>query len=307
MLKIAVITPYYQEADEVLLKCHRSVLAQTYPCTHLLVADGYAKRIFEPSSRLLHVPLPRSNADYGNTPRVIGATLADSYGFDAIAFLDADNWLEPVHLDRMVAAYERSKNPLVSCKRTFRHLDGSVLRCTEPGEDRFAHVDANCWLITRPAFPLLSMWRLPKKASALADRIFLEHVRRERFAITETQQRTVNYRTKYVMHYKLAGVPVPEGAYKGDAVKEGMGYLRSVAGAAEVVAAIGFYPRLALPVPRGRAAPGAGIPPAGSPPAGSPPAGSPPAGSPPVGSPGLVPPPPPAYKPLHSEDVGPKC
>jgi hypothetical protein len=297
MLTIAVITPYYQEQDELILQCHRSVLAQTYPCTHLLVADGYPKQIFEQSSRVLHVPLPRSNADYGNTPRVIGAMLADSYGFDAIAFLDADNWLEPVHLDRMVAAHERSKNPLVSCKRTFRHLDGSVLRCTEPGEDRFTHVDANCWLITRPAFSLLQMWRLPKKASALADRIFLEHVRRERFAVTETQQRTVNYRTKYVMHYQSAGVPVPEGAYTGNAVKEGFGYVRSVAGAAEVVAAIGFYPRLAALEPRPRSAPGAR----------SPQAGSPHAGSPPAVSPGLVPARPPAYKPLHSEDVGPQC
>ncbi len=244
MLKIAVVTPYYREADPLVLQCHRSVLAQTHPCTHLLVADGHPKQIFETSARVLHVPLPKPNADYGNTPRFIGATLADSYGFDAITFLDADNWLEPEHLERMEAAHKRGKTPLVSCKRIFRHLDGSVLRCTERDEDNFTHVDANCWLVTRPAFSLLPIWRIPKPACALADRIFLEYARRERFDITETQERTVNYRTKYPGHYQAAGVPAPAGVYTENTLNKGFAYLRSVTGAAEVVATIGFYPRL---------------------------------------------------------------
>jgi hypothetical protein len=243
MLKIAVVTPYYQEADEVLLQCHRSVLAQTHPCTHILVADGYAKPIFEPSRHLLHVPLPQANADFGNMPRLIGGLLADSYGFDAVTYLDADNWLEPVHVERLAAAHERSKNPLVACKRTFRHLDGSVLPYTEPAEDRFSHVDSNCWLVTRAAFALLPVWRVPKRAASLADRIFFEKVRHERFAITETQHRTINYRTKYIAHYQGAGMAVPQGAYTHDTMKDAWAYLMSVDGVAETVAAVGFYPR----------------------------------------------------------------
>jgi glycosyltransferase involved in cell wall biosynthesis len=247
MLKIAVVTPYYQELDDVLLQCHNSVLAQTHPCTHILVADGHAKPIFETSPRTLHLPLPQANADYGNTPRVIGALLADSYGFDAIAFLDADNWFEPVHLERMVAALERGKTPLVSCKRTFRHLDGAVLPCTELEEERFIHVDTNCWLITRPAFSLLPIWRIPKWAAIMGDRVFLEHARRKRFAITETQHRTVNYRTKYVNHYRLAGVPTPAGVYPGNDLVDAVRRLRSLAGATEMTAVIGFYPTVTLP------------------------------------------------------------
>jgi glycosyltransferase involved in cell wall biosynthesis len=243
MLKIAVVTPYHQEADELILQCHRSVLAQTHPCTHLLVADGHARPIFESSPRVLHVSLPRENADFGNMPRFIGGTLADSYGFDAITFLDADNWLEPVHLERMVAAQERGKTPLVTCKRTFRHLDGSVLPYTEQPEDRFQHVDTNCWLITRPAFALLSAWRVPKRACTLADRIFLAKARHDRIAITETQHRTIHYRTKYVAHYLGAGIPVPNGAYTEDNQKDAYAYLLSVDGVVEIVAAVGFYPR----------------------------------------------------------------
>jgi len=243
MLNIAVITPYYQETDEQLLQCHHSVLAQTHPCTHILVADGHAKPIFETGPRVLHVPLPQGNADYGNTPRFIGGILADSYGFDAIAFLDADNWLEPVHLERMAAAQQRGKTPLVTCKRTFRHLDGSVLPYSEPAEDRFAHVDTNCWLITRAAFALLPAWRCPKRAAVLGDRIFLAKARHERFAITQTQHRTVNYRTKYMAHYQGAGTPVPEGVYTHDNLKEPFAFMMSVNGVVETVDALGFYPR----------------------------------------------------------------
>jgi hypothetical protein len=244
MLKIAVVTPYCHETDEVMLQCHRSVLAQTHPCTHLLVADGYAKEIFDSSPDVLHVSLPRPHADYGNTPRFIGATLADSYGFDAITFLDADNWLEPMHMERMAAAQARGKTALVSCKRTFRHLDGSVLTYSETAEDRFAHIDTNCWLVTRAAFPLLPVWRIPKRAAALGDRIFFEKARHERFAITETQHRTVNYRTKHIAHYRGAGVPVPDGVYEHDALKDAFNYVRSVQGVVETLAVTGFYPRL---------------------------------------------------------------
>jgi len=244
MLNIAVITPYYQEADEVVLQCHNSVLGQTHPCTHLLVADGHPKAIFESSERIMHVALPQANGDYGNTPRFIGATLAESYGFDAIVFLDADNWLEPMHLERMAAAQERGKTPLVSCKRTFRHLDGSVLTYSEPAEDRFSHVDTNCWLVTRDAFPLLPVWRIPKRAAALGDRIFFEKARHERFAITETQHRTVNYRTKHLAHYRGAGFPAPPGVYEHNALKDAFNFVRSVQGVVETLAVTGFYPRL---------------------------------------------------------------
>lgn len=268
MLNIAVVTPYYQEPDDVLLQCHNSVLAQTHPCTHILVADGHAKPIFKASPRTLHAQLPQPNADYGNTPRFIGAALADSYGFDAIAFLDADNWFEPAHLERMAAALERGKTPLVSCKRTFRHLDGSVLACTELEEDRFIHVDTNCWLVTRPAFCLLPIWRIPKWAAIMGDRVFLEHARRMRFEVTETQHRTVNYRTKYVNHYRLAGVPTPLGVYTGNDLVDAIRRLRSVAGAAEMAAAIGFYPVVALP--QGPAAPAAAAAPALVPAGGAP-------------------------------------
>jgi hypothetical protein len=82
MLKIAVVTPYYIENEDILQKCHESVLRQSYPCTHILVADGHPKSLFDEQPKAMHIILPQANGDMGNTPRAIGGILADAYGFD---------------------------------------------------------------------------------------------------------------------------------------------------------------------------------------------------------------------------------
>ncbi|MDR3521278.1 MAG: hypothetical protein P4L54_06655 [Acidocella sp.] len=242
MLNIAVVTPYYKEPAEQLLQCHNSVLKQTYPCTHLLVADGFPREVSTPK-RTLHVQLPKGNADYGNTPRMIGGLLADSYGFDAVAYLDADNWYAREHLAKLVEAQQSTGAPLVSCKRTFCDIEGRVLPVTEPEEDKFQHVDTNCWLIMRPAFPLFYRWRIPKPAAVIGDRVFFQNAQRERYQITETHHRTVFYRTKYPDHYKRANVPMPEGAYETDEVLKAYAYLMTLPGAIEMTSMVGFFPK----------------------------------------------------------------
>ena len=39
--KVAVVTPYYGESLQLLEQCHQSVVAQTIPCLHVVVADGH--------------------------------------------------------------------------------------------------------------------------------------------------------------------------------------------------------------------------------------------------------------------------
>src|SRR3989344_8281647 len=106
-MKVAVITPYFNILDEWLLQCHRSVKSQTHPCTHILVADGRAKDIVN-SLEAQHILLPVNYRDYGDTPRGVGSILAIGQGFDAIAYLDADNWYYPEHIASMVAAHKES-------------------------------------------------------------------------------------------------------------------------------------------------------------------------------------------------------
>jgi glycosyltransferase involved in cell wall biosynthesis len=153
--QIAVVTPYFKKSNDVLLQCHDSVMRQTMPCTHILVADGYPREIFNNAPEALHVTLPRTNADAGNTPRAIGGIAAESYGFDAVAYLDADNRYEPDHLAKLWDAHRQTGHPLVTCKRQFHDPNGNPMPIVEFAEDANTHVDTRCWLILRPAFALL--------------------------------------------------------------------------------------------------------------------------------------------------------
>ena len=97
-MRVAVITPYHAEPDAYLEACHASVASQSFGCTHFMVSDG------RPAPRVdgfdcQHIRLPRAHADYGCTPRGIGSISAIGQGFDAICYLDADNWVTDDHVE----------------------------------------------------------------------------------------------------------------------------------------------------------------------------------------------------------------
>src|SRR5574337_2079445 len=107
MLKVAVVTPYFKEPAATLARCIDSVRKQHADreigeIAHILVADGHPQHWIDDLS-VRHLKLDRAHGDFGNTPRSIGAQLAASEGYDAIAFLDADNWLDPDHVAACVA------------------------------------------------------------------------------------------------------------------------------------------------------------------------------------------------------------
>jgi hypothetical protein len=244
MLKVAVVTPYYRERDDILHQCHFSVLRQTYPCTHILVADGHPKVMFNEQPNTMHVVLPLQNEDMGNTPRAIGGILADRYGFDAVAYLDADNWYDPSHIEGLIEAHNANDQvPLVSCKRRFYDLEGRLLHITELEEDVNQHVDTSCWIVFRAAFSLLRAWLMPKVLGPICDRIFLEKATHERFWRLAIDNRTVAFRTRYASHYRAAGVPEPADAKLTPWTDEVMEYLSSFEGVAELTDHLGFYPR----------------------------------------------------------------
>ena len=246
MLKVAVVTPYYKESDDILRQCHESVLRQSYPCTHILVADGHPKALFDGHPKTMHVTLPQANGDQGNTPRTVGGILAEAYGFDAVAYLDADNWYDPKHLEGLIAAYEANNRiSLVSCKRRFYDLEGRELHVTDADEDANQHVDTSCWIVFRPAFSLLHAWLMPKVLGPIADRIFLQKTVHERFWRFASDNRTVAFRTRYAGHYQAAGVPVPVEAKPSNLLSdEIVKYLYSVEGTIELTNRLGFYPRM---------------------------------------------------------------
>ena len=156
--RVAVITPYYKEPLALLEQCHQSVLAQTEPCLHVLVADGHPRKGINRWDAD-HVRLPRSHGDIGSTPRLIGCYHAIGLGVEAVAFLDADNWYGPDHIAAAITAMDQTDAAFVSTGRTLCRLDGSVMGlCPLSHPDRF--IDTNAMLFGRAAFPLLQQWVL---------------------------------------------------------------------------------------------------------------------------------------------------
>ena len=242
MPRIAVITPYFKESLDVLRQCHESVLAQGPQVDHFMVADGHP--VNEVATwNVRHVVLPSAHDDGGSTPRGLGSMLADSEGYDFVAYLDADNWYQPGHLASLLETHQNTRSPVCTSFRSFHRPDGSLLEITELEEDRLQHVDTSCFLLHRSAFEVLSVWcRMPKQMGPLCDRVFLAAIRHARFAITSTRQRTVAYRTLHELHYKQAGLAAPAGFKSGSMIQPGVNWLRTQEGVDESVRRLGFWP-----------------------------------------------------------------
>ena len=241
-MKIAVVTPYFREPPEILQRCMESVRAQTHPCTHYLVADGHRSPVVDAGGPdLRHIVLPVAHGDYGGVARTIGSLRAAADGYDAIAWLDADNWFRPDHLETMRNCHEKNGKPLCAAWRTLHRPDGSEMPLDVDQELRGQHVDTNCWLVVRPAYALLTGWLMPQGLSVIGDRIVFEMARRMGLTGAMTRRRTVCYSTLYRDHYQRIGETPPPDAKSG-IYKAGLDYLANRRNHAAIVATLGFLP-----------------------------------------------------------------
>ncbi|MGE4218810.1 MAG: glycosyltransferase family 2 protein [Alphaproteobacteria bacterium] len=216
-MKVAVVTPYFREAGGILRACHASVAGQTHPCTHFMIADGHPAAEVE-AWPIQHFVLARSHDDNGNTPRCIGALSAMNQGFEAIAFLDADNWYEADHIAGLVALHQQTGAAICTAGRSLRRLDGTVLVAHDDWSDGDRMADTNCVLLTREAFRLLPVWALmPKQLSPVCDRVFWTAVRRSNLSRAHLDRPSVAFRTQYAQHYRQRGEAAPDNAKEAEA------------------------------------------------------------------------------------------
>lgn len=209
-MKIAVITPYYKESEDELRRCHESVMNQTLECTHFMVADGFPQDVID-TWNVRHIKLPSAHADGGNCGRAVGSMAAISEDFDAIAFLDADNWYLSEHLEQLVALHEKTSADICFSKRNFHRIDGSYMR-EDVSSDGKNFVDTSCYFVTRPAFSVLSVWgQMPKELWGVCDRVFFAAVQARRISTAITEKPTVAYITRWSEHYTKYGEKAPEG------------------------------------------------------------------------------------------------
>ncbi len=194
MKRVCVVTPFHAEPPEVLARCIQSVAAQTVPCDHLMVGDG-ARLPPELAQGVRLLALDRTHADYGNTPRGVGALLAAAEGYDLIAFLDADNWYDPDHVETCLAAATDPATDVVLAHRRLIAEDGTAL--ADHGPPLAEHCDTNCFAFLPGAFSILPVWALiPTYLSDQGDRIFYHQLKTFGLELRQTDHPTVNYVTR---------------------------------------------------------------------------------------------------------------
>lgn len=215
--KVAVISAYHKEPASDLLRCIQSVQAQHYRCTHFLISDGHPHPVVEAladSLPLRHVRLGKEHGDFGDTPRAVGSMLAIREGFDAIIYLDVDNWLLPEHVANLVQAWLKHGKAfdVITTRRFFTRPDGSRLPI-EDDEPYHQHTDTSCFFLTGEALAVTPVWALmPRRLSVIGDRIFWWALRARGLKIAHLPEKTVAYTSLWKSHYLTIGEPSPPGA-----------------------------------------------------------------------------------------------
>jgi len=211
--RYAVVTPYHREAPDMLRRCLDSVKRQTVAADQIMVADGFPQDWID-AEPVRHLKLDREHGDYGNTPRGVGALLAAAERYEAIALLDADNWLEPEHVETCLAAARGASRGIcdfVIARRIFRRPDETVMAVADEGID--THVDTNCFFFLEGSYHTLPIWALMHRtASRVCDRIFYQAIRQRRLIAALTSRPTVNYHCVYESVYRALGEQPPPGA-----------------------------------------------------------------------------------------------
>ena len=209
MLKIAVITPYYKESLHQLKKCHESVLAQGLEVTHFFISDG----IPNPEIDLwncVHIKLPMSLKDYGDTPRGIGAAIASAQQYDGICFLDADNWYEPNHIANIREVFSAYQTPIITISRNLYLKENGNYLGLCPECDGINFVDTSCYFFHKSAFNICRYWLFtPQGMGMLDDRIIWSAIQQQNISRVHISQPTVNYATDFASHYHYFGLTPP--------------------------------------------------------------------------------------------------
>lgn len=214
-MRTAVVTPFSGDNWGALERCHHSVRNQDAPCDHIIVLDGPTGR--PPSDWTCKViSLSQRHSDGGCTPRSVGAAFATSIGYDSVAYLDADNWLDPQHVGLMRRSAQASGCEVVFATRRLVLIDGRVC----PFDDRDVidrrHVDTSCFFISRRASWLHALWAVVSPVWEACDRLVFSAIRSYGVDHEWVSTATVNYESRWGLHYKGAGLPPPADEHRID-------------------------------------------------------------------------------------------
>ena len=206
--RYAIVTPYHKEPRATLERCIASVRRQTVAADHILVADGFAQDWLD-AAPVNHLRLGRCHADFGDTPRGLGALLAIAQQYDAIGFLDADNWYDEDHVEACVAAAAGVPDAdAVIARRRFVRYDGSPMNVPDEPD----HVDTSCYWLCEGAFHVAHFWLMPVVLAPICDRVYYAMIKSRNLTLARVQKTTVNFTCQYEAPYRAIGEAPPPGA-----------------------------------------------------------------------------------------------
>ena len=211
-MRVAVITPYYQEDISILKRCHASVKGQTVACTHFLIADGAGFDEID-TFDCRHIRLGGDgHADNGNTPRTVGALCAMNEGFSCIAYLDADNWFLPQHIESAIHLHQTNDYEVVFTGREIAFPDGELLPQLDEEDLGRSHVDTSSVIVFESAFRSLTIWaQMPRELGPFCDRVAFSYLT-SHFKCGWTSTCSVVFETWYWGHFTAAGRLAPANA-----------------------------------------------------------------------------------------------
>lgn len=256
-MRVAVVTPYYKEKIEWLRRCHDSVMAQTYkPALHLFVADGTPEPEID-SWECDHLVVAGPNKDAGSAARGIGALQCVAHGFDAIAFLDSDNWYCPDHIESLVKLVQEKKVPVGAAFADPYRVDGTLIQKGEAPDPRLV-IDPSCLFVTRDAFPILPLWlRFPTigqmskdpgqrewtYGGCISDRIFAYALHTFNVPVAVLDHSTVCYTVKSESYLKSIGEELPAEANKDSNLLDAWNWWKNLSPLERVECVIKALPR----------------------------------------------------------------
>lgn len=214
-MRVAIVTPYHDESDDILTRCHLSVQNQTYTdIFHLFVSDGNPSSYVKNLAGIGNIDLYTSHGDAGATPRCIGAVSAFSTGFDAVAFLDADNTYVNTHVEKMVSTMRCGRYDVVAATRNICDVDGNILYVDRIESDGDNFCDTNCLFIGKSTLHLLTYWVTDPAYQLWSDRAFWAAIKQTNLSVGFCLVPTVNYNSRWAWHYQQAGkIPPPDSVW----------------------------------------------------------------------------------------------
>lgn len=183
-----------------------------------MVADGHpSPEVDQWEAR--HIQIPYAHGDYGDLAKSIGAMEALVEEFDGIAFLDADNWYRPDHLEKAILRHQESGADVVVTYRYFCDRNEKPLaQCLNTDGVNFA--DTNCLIFFGKSRPLACEWyKIPSWAHCICDRVLWSWIKKSDAKIFPSRDCTVCYSLEYEGVYKLLEIEAPpEALAKNNAV-----------------------------------------------------------------------------------------